>query len=404
MLERDARPDRKTLSSPLSALDFAFRLAFFALAPFAIVVVAELFPVRGALIDVGLALLVFVASEAARTWSSRFRVLAWLLSEALAFEAHYRERLPRPFAYYVFYPLLAPYWLVVREARREFLMYRSYTLFGLLLLLGSLAWQYVSAWAPELGFRAYLPFVLLSLFVETMLVLSLLMPIATTVVWYHASFRRRRLVIVLLVGLASSALSLAYVARRREPVVSYATRERVRLRTEAAARRAHRVLGKAARAALAELGKGAPVEADGRVEGAPLERARAVLTTFYKLDEAQAFDIWASPRHAPTLVVVYFEGRPHKRPIWVAVRRDGSEMRRSSELPQGAFRAMRRASGESDAALWTWPDEIEVIDDEPSPRSPRKRVSAPGSASPAHSGSSGTAQDLQAPSAAPSSP
>ena len=70
MPAREARPDRSTLlSSPLSALDFAIRLAFFALAPFAIVVVAELFPVRGALIDVGLALLVFVASEAVRAWS-----------------------------------------------------------------------------------------------------------------------------------------------------------------------------------------------------------------------------------------------------------------------------------------------------------------------------------------------
>lgn len=403
MPAREARPDRSTLlSSPLSALDFAFRLAFFALAPFAIVVVAELFPVRGALIDVGLALLVFVASEAVRAWSSRSRLLGWLLSEALAFEAYYRERLPRRFAYYVFYPLLFPYWLLVRDARREFLMYRSYTLFGLLLLLGSLAWQYVSAWAPELGFRAYLPFVLLSLFVETMLVLSLLMPIATTVVWYHASFRRRRLVIVLLVGLASTVLSLAYVARRREAVVSYATRERVRLRTAAAAVRAHRVLGKAARAALAEIGKGAAIEGDGRVEGAPLEKARAVLTTFYKLDEAQAFDVWASPRRAPRLLVVYFEGRPHKRPIWVAVRRDGSEIRRGDELPAGAFRAMRRASGESDAALWTWPDELESFDEEPA--RPRRRLSAPGSAQPAAPAPGGSAQARAAPSAAASAP
>ena len=83
--------------------------------------------------------------------SSRSRVLAWLLSEALAFEAHYRERMPRAFIYYVFYPLLFPYWLFVREARREFLMYRSYTLFGLLLLLASLVWQYFSAWAPDLA-------------------------------------------------------------------------------------------------------------------------------------------------------------------------------------------------------------------------------------------------------------
>lgn len=390
--------ERSTLlTSPVSALDFAFRVAFFALAPFAIVVVAELFPVHGALIDVALALLVFVANEAARRWSSRSRLLGWLLSEALAFEAYYRERRPRRFAYYVFYPLLFPYWLAVADARHEFLMYRRYTLAGLLLLLGSLAVQYWWAWAPELGFRAYLPFVVLSLFIETMLVLALLMPIATTVVWYHASFRRRRLLVVLLIGLVSAGASLAYVARRREPVVSYATRERVRLRTSAAMRRAHRALGGAARAALGALGPGVPIEPDGRVEGLPLQKAREALRLFYKPDEAQAFDVWASPPHEPDWVVVYFEGRAGRRPIWVAVRRDGSEVRRADELPRGAFRGMRRALAEDDALLWTWPDELDAFEaSDDARRTRRRQVNV--------AGSPANAAARAAPSAAPSSP
>ena len=109
--------DRSTLlTSPLSAADFALRLGFFALAPFVIVRVAELFPVRGALIDMGLALSVFIAGEAARSAASRHRAIQWVLSEALAFESYYRERPPRPFAYYLFYPLLFPYWLSNRSA------------------------------------------------------------------------------------------------------------------------------------------------------------------------------------------------------------------------------------------------------------------------------------------------
>src|SRR3954451_3837180 len=56
----DMAAKRSTLlTSPVSFADFVFRLAFFALAPFAIVIVAQLFPVRGALLDVGLALVVF---------------------------------------------------------------------------------------------------------------------------------------------------------------------------------------------------------------------------------------------------------------------------------------------------------------------------------------------------------
>ena len=146
-----------------------------------------------------------------------------------------------------------------------------------------------------------------------MLVLALLMPIATTVVWYHGSFRRKRLLVVLLAGFLSTVLSLVYVSRRRDPIVSYATRERVRLRTAAAPTPAHRALRKAVAAALNEALKFPEVEGDGGVEGLALERA--------------------------------------------------------SELPPGAFRAMRRAAGANaeDAALWAWPDEL-GFDDHDEPR------------------------------------
>jgi hypothetical protein len=342
--------------------DFVFRLAFFALAPLAIVVVAELFPVRGALIDVGLALALFAAGETVRSRARERRWVRWLLKEALEFELHYRQQRPRPFAYYVFYPLLFPYWLTVREARREFLVFRSYTLMGLLLLVGSLVLQYFSLWRPELSLKDYLPAVLLALLIETVLVLSLLMPIATTVVWYHSSLRRRRLLVLLFVGLASTVASLGYVALRRDSIVSYATRERVRLRTAKAPRRAHRAMLRALQAAFGEdLLSG--VEGDGKVEGAALEKARAALKTFYKPDEASAFDLWASPRRHARILVLYFEARRQKPPIWVAIERGKGELRARGALPRGAFQAMRRAAGAEDAELWTWPDEIDELDD-----------------------------------------
>jgi hypothetical protein len=356
--------DRSLPTSPWSLADFATRLAFFALAPLAIVIVALLFPVRGALLDVALALGVFMASEALRNKARRLGPINWILGQALQFEAYYRERRQRSFAYYVFYPLLFPYWLMNAEARREFLLFRGYTLGGLVLLLLSLAWQYAVDWAPELGLRQFLPFVLLSLVIETLLVLGLLMPIATTVVWYHASLRRRRLLIVLGAGLLSTLLALGYVVQRRAPIVSYATRERVRLRSTAAPREAHRALRHAARAALAALRQQPAPSVDGSVQGAALEQARAELSELYKADEAAAFDLWTSAASPPELMVVYFEARPKKLPIWVAVRADGSEIRSPRELPPGAFRAMRRASNTDDAELWTWPDELNPDDDE----------------------------------------
>jgi hypothetical protein len=334
--------------------DFLAGLAFFASAPFAIVLAAELFPVRGALIDVGLALTVFLLGEAARRGAARFRPLGFLLREALAFESYYRERQPSRFAYYVAYPLLFPYWLYNREARREFWMFRGYTLTSFAILLGSLAFQYYSAWRPQLGFREFLPAVLVSLAVETLLVLSLLMPIATTVVWYHGSHRRRRLLIILLVGALSTGYALSRVLSHRDPIVSYLTRQRVRLRTAAARRSAHRALQNAVEVAWRDLVKiKGGVQGDGKVEGKALDDARAALESFYKHDEAFAFDLWASPRTRPRVLVLYAQSRRRQPSIWVALK-DGGEVRKPDQLPKGAFLAMRAAADTTDPVRIVW--------------------------------------------------
>jgi hypothetical protein len=352
-----AKANSTLLTSPLSMADFVARLAFFACAPIAIVLAAELFPVRGALIDVGLALLVFLLSEAARRRATRVRPIAFLLREALAFESYYRERKPRRFAYYVAYPLLFPYWLYDREARREFWMFRGYTLGSFLILLVSLGWQYYSSWRPQLGFRDFLPAVLLSLGVETLLVLSLLMPIATTVVWYHSSFRRRRLLAILLVGALSTSYALSRVLSHRDPIVSYLTRERVRLRTAAARKSAHHALENAVEIAWRDLVKvkSKAVEGDGKVEGKALDDARAALESFYKHDEAFAFDLWASPRTRPRVLVFYAQSRRKRSPIWVALK-DGAEIRNPDQLPKGAFLAMRAAADTTDVVGMMWDD------------------------------------------------
>ncbi len=344
--------------------DFVLRLVFFASAPVAIVLAAELFPVRGALIDVGLALGLFIAGEAVQRWAAKTRLVKSYLSGALAFEAYYRSRPPRPFIYYLAYPLLFPYWILDRDARREFLLFRGYTIGGFIVLLLSLGWQYYSIWAPDLSLRQYVPYVLITLGVETLLALALLMPIATTVVRYHSSFRRGRLVLVFVVGLISTSIALYRVESRRTPIVSFATRERVALRTQAASRKAHKSLLSAVRAANKSMAKARVVEGDGKVMGIPLEKANEALEQFYKPDEAYAFSLWASPRRRPNVLVIYFEARRKRRPIWVAIKGDGTEIRSPSQLPRGAFRAMLAASDADDALLEMWPDALDLVDDE----------------------------------------
>jgi len=369
--------------------NFVLRLSFFALAPVAIVFAAELFPVQGALIDVGLALGLFIAGEAFQAWAQRTRFVRLFLREALAFESYYRSRPPRPFLYYLAYPLLFPYWLCNRDARREFLLFRGYTITGFLILLGSLGWQYYSAWAPELSLRQYAPYVLITLGVETLLALALLMPIATTVVWYHSSFRRGRLVVVLLAGLISTSIVFYRVASRRSPIVSFATRERVALRVQAAPRKAHKSLLNAVRAANKAVAKARTVEGDGKVMGAPLEVAAAALDPFFKNDEAYAFSLWASPRRHPNVLVIYFEARRKRAPIWVAIRGDGTEIRSPAQLPKGAFRAMRAASDEDGALLEMWPDALNLTEPDTQPSGVSRTAPSPRQAIPLASGSVG---------------
>ena len=125
----------------------------------------------------------------------------------------------------MFYPLLFPYWLLNREAQQVGL-FKGFTvgqLRGAARARGPAVFHLLAARA---GFRDYLPVLGLTLAVEWLLVLALLMPIATTVVGFHASMRRGRLV-ALLVGLASTVLVTARLVRRRDPVVSFSTRERL---------------------------------------------------------------------------------------------------------------------------------------------------------------------------------
>src|SRR5262249_38069454 len=146
-----AEPKRSTLlTSPKSQVDFAVRLVFFALAPVGIVFVAAYFPVGGTLATTALALIGFVAGEAIRKRVGNWPIVGRLLAREFALEAYYRAHPPRPFLYYVFYPLFLPYWLFQRDARREFWLFKGYTLLSFIVLLVSVSWQYYAYWPPDL--------------------------------------------------------------------------------------------------------------------------------------------------------------------------------------------------------------------------------------------------------------
>ncbi len=328
-----------------AALDFLLRLAFFAAAPFLLVIVASLFPVSGAVVQVCFALAVFFAAEAVRRVAARSAIAAKILAKQLAFEAYYRQHRPRPFVYYVLYPLLFPYWIAVGPARQEFLLYKGYTLGSFAILIVSLFFQYQAHFPSELGPRAFVPIALYTLIVETVVVLMFLMPIVTTVVHYHLEQAPGRLATLMLVGFVSATVAMVRIERRRDPVVSYATRMRVIMRTTARPKRAEEAQEDALRTAWKLLPRGREdVDSDGKVEGEILDAAQDALQTFYKNDEAEAFDLWYTRKAKSAMMVVYFESFRKQQPIWLAMSQTGVVTHDQKQLPKGAFAAMWRAT------------------------------------------------------------
>ncbi len=329
---------------PISIGGFLVRCAYFWIVPALLVGLSQLLPIMGALVNVGLTLLVFALGELARSFAATSKLAAKLLARPLAFEAYYRSNPPRTFAYYVFYPLLPPYWLTNERAREEFLLFKGYTLASLALLVGGSLYEYFDKWLPEIPFSKFLPVLFGTLLLESFVVLALLMPITTSIVHLHTTFRRKRLLALLAIGLLSTSWAIAKTSQKRTSTVSLSTRERIRLRTELASRAARRARQDALRAASKALARStADVEGDGLVEGDALEAAHAALRPFYRADEAYAFQLWASPHRRPKLLVLYFPvSRVQRQIVWSAIGSKGNEL--EGPLPREAVDKMLKAA------------------------------------------------------------
>lgn len=338
------------MSSVRAAVDLVLRLAFFAVAPLLLARITMRFPIAGALVNLGIALFVFVFAETVRTYADRSRIVRVLLGKQLRFDDYYRAHPPRTFLYYVFYPLLLPYWLIDREARREFVLFKGYTLLSLAILVGGSVYDYFVKWKPELKLVDFAGTLLRTLAVETIVVLAILMPVATTVVAYHLSAKKIRLALLLVVALASVGLSVRYYANKRHEQIPWPTGERMHLRGRAAPKLARATREDALRRAWSLLKKGeGELERDDAREveilGLPLEVARLALGRFYKEDETLCFHLLEiDSKKTGRVVVLYGDPAPTKHPlVWVAMQK-GVLIEDPAKLPSGAFVRMKLAT------------------------------------------------------------
>ena len=339
------QPPRKGLEN----LEYALRIAFFAFVPFGVVLLAMLVPMTAALVNMALALVAFFSGELLVSAAEKRPWLRRVLKRQLAFEAFYREQAPRPFLFYVFYPLVLPYALAVKETRREFLLFKGYTILTFFILAVSGSYRYLTVYKPELGFEQFAAAFAIGFVIETFAVMMLVMPMTTSVVALHRKRQPWRLLALLAVGLLSTGVALAFVMARHRTFPSLETRHRVversaadRSRSRAALKHALETAWKVRRAAAHDKWER---ETDGTVLGAPLDQAHGVLATeFYRGDEAGAFELWTTSRkEKPALMIVFAEGRKKGNPVWLGMRADGAVVEKIADVPKSGRRAMRSA-------------------------------------------------------------
>jgi hypothetical protein len=335
-----------TLGAVWAVFDFLLRLAFFAAVPLLLVFFMAVFPIMAAMANIGLMLGVFALRELVRGHAQRHPLFARILRRHLRFEAYYREHPPKPFLYYMLYPVLFPYWLIKRDARREFLLFRGYTIVGLLVLFGVGAYQYLALWRPEIPFGVFLRAMAFAyLVVQSIVMLAFMMPIATTVVTMTIFHQRKRLAALLTVGVASAVfafVALRHSETKHHDVVSFSTRARLVNRMVAAPQKA----GAAVQAALsAAWGKKDDIYTSlgdhGRLTGDPLERAHTELEKFFKEDEAHAFSMAGYPAVAPRILVLFFWIRGMPAPIWEAMDNLGRPISHRVAIPEEMQEAMK---------------------------------------------------------------
>lgn len=330
----------------LSTLEYVLRLAFFAAVPFVLVVATILLPMTGAIVTMAIALVGFFFAELMLRLSEKRPWLKGVLDQPIAFEAHYREHPPGPFLYYVFYPLLFPYWLRNARARRELLLYRGYTLITLTILVSVGAFRFFTIYQPEIGIAKFLYVFVATLVIESLAVFMFVMPMTTSVVALHQRGQRKRLWLMLAVGLASAAAAGELVYQRRHAFPSYETRRRIVWRTQAdparalvAREKAMRIAWNARRAKGEAWGR----EEDGNVVGEPIDQAREVLASFYRDDEAAAFELWTTGRRDKNQLMVLYADTPRASTIFFAMRPDGTRVERLADIPKPARKVMRTA-------------------------------------------------------------
>lgn len=305
--------------APVGRLDLGLRFGYLIAAPFVLVALSPVVPVLGIAVSTAVATVIaLIGSERWRARTAGIPVVGRFLAGFAKLGDHYAEHPPRPLLYYIAYPLLAPYWLISRPARREFLLYRKLNAVALVVLLALGARDYYANWAPEISLGRFAQGAFATLVIQLLVTFALVMPIATTVIAFHRAGARCALTVALVLAALAAGLAITVVARSDRP--SWAATTRLRLRAAAVPAAAQATLQRALELAGPDLAARRPPVA-----------ARRELTTLWRPDEVRAFRFY---RSLDGHVLVYANLRRHP-PVFLARSPHGGLVTRGS-LPADA--------------------------------------------------------------------
>lgn len=301
------------------------------LAPAMMVALGHLVPIGGIVISTGIATgIALVGSEAYVRRVQGIKLIGKPLAKLGRLGEYYREHPPKPLLYYVFYPLLFPYWLIKREARQELLAYKRVGALAVVITVATGIYDYFHNWDPipaKYFFKAAFASSVLGLLITMIFV----MPIVTTLLGYQKRNHMKSIAALIVLGVSLGGIMS--VGMRRVAAVPFQTQARLKARIKWQPEPARNVMRAAIDRALT-----------ARDDKEAVRVSREVLETYFRADEARAFGLF----HGDGVVLLVAKTKNHEY-AWAA-RSKAGWLTSAAELPEAARTAL-----ELDATASAWP-------------------------------------------------
>lgn len=312
-------------------VDDVLRFIYVLLAPAMMVALGYVVPIGGIVISTGIATAIALAgSDGYVRRVQGITLIGKPLAKLGRLGEYYREHPPKPLLYYVFYPLLFPYWLWKREARKELLAYKRVGALAVIITVVTGFYDYYRNWDP-MPAKLFLKAAFANSVLGLLITMIFVMPIVTTLIGYQARRHLKSIAALIILGVTlGGTMSLAM---RQVETVPFQTQARLKARIKWRPDPARAVMRAALDRAIGQ-----------RERPEALRVAREELATYFRPDEVRAFRLLGGEG----VVMLVAKTKNHEY-AWTAKTKSGW-VTTAAELPAAARDAL-----ELSATASAWP-------------------------------------------------